>query len=116
MGLPSAARPDKGAVCARTTPRAGSRAQPHLVEPEIAAVRVDDRIEASDRRLSTDGTVAEPEDHVVSLVIDSLLHLFVDAGPRCRIDRHARLLQQVVEHRILDLAIVERAGRVPEAV
>ena len=68
----------------RRPPLARSRAEPHLVELKVAAVRMDDRVEAADSRLRADRTVAEPEDHVVILVIDPLLHLFVDVRPRRR--------------------------------
>src|SRR5262252_1746014 len=100
MCLPVCAHNDAGGLRGFETTCAPSRAQPHLVELEIAAIRMDDRVESDDRGLSADRAVAEPEDHVVSLVIDSLLHLLVDAGTRRRIDRHARLLQLVVELRI----------------
>src|SRR5208337_3687683 len=60
------------AAGARFAPAAGasSRAQPHFVEPQVAAVRVNDRVEPTDRGLGADRTVAEPEDHVVILVVD----------------------------------------------
>src|SRR5208282_1655392 len=106
------------AAGARFAPAAGasSRAQPHFVEPQVAAVRVNDRVEPTDRGLGADRTVAEPEDHVVILVVDSLLHLLVDVGTGRWVDRDARLLQEIVKVRIPDMAIVERAGRMPEAV
>src|SRR5260370_32977517 len=104
----------------RRAPVAGrprpSPAQPDLVELEVAAIRMNNRVEAADRGLRADRTVAESEDYVVNLVVNPLLHLLVDVGPRGGVDGHARLLQEIVELRVLDLAIVERAGGVPAAV
>src|ERR1700729_80056 len=90
--------------------------QPDFVELEVAAVRMNDRVEAPDRRLRADRPVPEPEDHVVILVEDALLNLFVDVCAGNRVDCHTRLLQEVVEIWILNVSIVERAGRMPEAV
>ena len=76
-----------------------SRPQPDFMELEVAAVRMNDRVEAADRGLRADRTVAEPEDHVVNLIVDALLHLLVDVCARGGVDRHARLLQESVEDR-----------------
>src|ERR1700721_2214922 len=90
--------------------------QPDFVELEVAAVRMNDRVEAPDRGLRADRPVPEPEDHVVILVEDALLNLFVDACAGNRVDCHTRFLQEVVEIWILNVSIVERARRMPEAV
>jgi hypothetical protein len=90
--------------------------QPDFVELEVAAVRMNDRVEAPNRGLRADRPVAEPEDDVVILVEDALLHLLVDVGARRGVDRNARFLQESVEIGIVYMAVVEGAGRMPEAV
>ena len=60
--------------------------------------------------------IPEPEDHVVILIEDALLNLFVDVGAGNRVDCHTRFLQEIVEIWILDVTIVERARRMPKAV
>src|SRR5919107_1850716 len=46
-------------------PRRRSRPQPDLMEVQVAPVRMHDRLEAADRGLCADGSVPEPEHHIV---------------------------------------------------
>src|SRR5271168_3104384 len=53
---------------------AGSGAQPHLVEVEVAPVRMDDRVEPYDGGLRSNGSISEPQDDVVDLIADTFLN------------------------------------------
>ena len=77
---------------------------------------MNNRVEAADRGLRADRPVPEPEDDVVILVEDALLHLLVDVGARRGVDCYARFLQEIVKLGIPDMTVIERAGRMPEAV
>src|ERR1700692_5050096 len=89
---------------------AGSGAQPHPVEVEVAPVRMDDRVEPYDGGLRSAGAISEPQDHVVDLIEDTFLHFFVGICARGGIDNPARLLSEFVDDWILDLPIVESPG------
>ncbi|MPM08774.1 hypothetical protein SDC9_55090 [bioreactor metagenome] len=86
------------------------------MEVQVRAVRHHHRIEPANRLLRRDGPVAEPQDDVENLVIDPRLHLLVERGALGRIDGHACLGGQLVDHRILDRPIVERPFRVPQRI
>jgi hypothetical protein len=86
------------------------------MEVEVAPVRMNDRVEPYDGGLSSDGSISEPQDDVVDLIEDSFLHFFVGIGARRGIDNAARLLREFVDDRVLDSAIVESPGRIPQTV
>jgi hypothetical protein len=66
------------------------------MEVQVAAVRMDDRLNTADRRLRSYGAIPEPQDDIMHLIKNALLHLSVDIIARGRIGRDACLLKKLV--------------------
>ena len=71
---------------------------------------MDQLVHATDILLSAQSAVAIPKNDIVRFVMNTLLDLMVDLVPRSLVDCHTRLFGQAVEHRIIDIPVVERTG------